>query len=223
MERGIILSAALLLFGCVSEPIAYDDNKRILITGKVNYQGPVPIANTPVGAYIATGGPDVHIGQGTIGEDGVFKVVALSPKDAINVHLEVNYEFLEGYQEGITSYEVNGLHLSEQPDNTYVLPDLVMQEVIQAKIEAVRKINMTDTLYVTHVLADIEGDTQVLGKPQGSDIAANKATYPALLGMLGAKEKAQNLIQQAHEALANIDADTTLLASLADYLIERDH
>ena len=41
--------------------------------------------------------------------------------------------------------------------------------------------------------------------------------------MLGAKEKAQNLIQQAHEALANIDADTTLLASLANYLIERDH
>ena len=72
-------------------------------------------------------------------------------------------------------------------------------------------------------ILDVEGDTVTLGKPQGSDIAANKATYPALLGMLGAKEKAQNLIQQAHEALANIDADTTLLASLANYLIERDH
>jgi farnesyl diphosphate synthase len=72
-------------------------------------------------------------------------------------------------------------------------------------------------------ILDVEGDTLTLGKPQGSDIAANKATYPALLGMLGAKEKAQNLIQQAHEALANIDADTTLLASLANYLIERDH
>ena len=72
-------------------------------------------------------------------------------------------------------------------------------------------------------ILDVEGDTIILGKPQGSDIAANKATYPALLGMLGAKEKAQNLIQQAHEALANIDADTTLLASLANYLIERDH
>ncbi|GAA59265.1 farnesyl diphosphate synthase [Pseudoalteromonas sp. BSi20652] len=72
-------------------------------------------------------------------------------------------------------------------------------------------------------ILDVEGDTVILGKPQGSDIAANKATYPALLGMLGAKEKAQNLIQQAHEALANIDADTTHLASLANYLIERDH
>ena len=72
-------------------------------------------------------------------------------------------------------------------------------------------------------ILDVEGDTVILGKPQGSDIAANKATYPALLGMLGAKEKAQNLIQQAHEALAKIDADTTHLASLANYLIERDH
>jgi|TARA_B100001063_G_C16666674_1_gene503981 farnesyl diphosphate synthase len=72
-------------------------------------------------------------------------------------------------------------------------------------------------------ILDVEGDTLTLGKPQGSDIAANKATYPALLGMLGAKQKAQNLIQQAHEALANIDADTTDLAALANYLIERDH
>ncbi|MEL0633958.1 (2E,6E)-farnesyl diphosphate synthase [Pseudoalteromonas carrageenovora] len=72
-------------------------------------------------------------------------------------------------------------------------------------------------------ILDVEGDTIILGKPQGSDIAANKATYPALLGMLGAKEKALNLIQQAHEALAKIDADTTHLASLANYLIERDH
>ncbi|MBQ4800911.1 (2E,6E)-farnesyl diphosphate synthase [Pseudoalteromonas sp. MMG006] len=72
-------------------------------------------------------------------------------------------------------------------------------------------------------ILDVEGDTVILGKPQGSDIAANKATYPALLGMLGAKEKAQSLIQQAHEALAKIDADTTHLASLANYLIERDH
>ena len=36
---------------------------------------------------------------------------------------------------------------------------------------------------------DVEADTETLGKPQGSDIAANKATYPALLGMAGAKQK----------------------------------
>ncbi|KPZ57096.1 Farnesyl diphosphate synthase [Pseudoalteromonas sp. P1-13-1a] len=72
-------------------------------------------------------------------------------------------------------------------------------------------------------ILDVEGDTFILGKPQGSDLAANKATYPALLGMQGAKQMAQNLIEQAHQALNKIDADTSTLAALANYLIKRDH
>jgi farnesyl diphosphate synthase len=72
-------------------------------------------------------------------------------------------------------------------------------------------------------ILDVEGDTFTLGKPQGSDLAANKATYPALLGMQGAKQMALNLIEQAHQALNKIDADTSTLAALANYLIKRDH
>ncbi|AOT09580.1 (2E,6E)-farnesyl diphosphate synthase [Pseudoalteromonas luteoviolacea] len=72
-------------------------------------------------------------------------------------------------------------------------------------------------------ILDIEGDTHTLGKPQGSDLEHNKSTYPALLGMTGAKEKAQTLIDQALSALENIDADTRLLAELAKYIIARDH
>ncbi|BDF95225.1 MULTISPECIES: (2E,6E)-farnesyl diphosphate synthase [Pseudoalteromonas] len=72
-------------------------------------------------------------------------------------------------------------------------------------------------------ILDIEGDTQVLGKPQGSDVAANKATYPALLGLAGAKQKAQLLLEQALRALADIDADTTELEHLAKYIVEREY
>ncbi|KZN62330.1 geranyltranstransferase [Pseudoalteromonas luteoviolacea CPMOR-1] len=72
-------------------------------------------------------------------------------------------------------------------------------------------------------ILDIEGDTNTLGKPQGSDLEHNKSTYPALLGMQGAKEKAQMLIDQALTALESIDADTRLLAQLAKYIIARDH
>lgn len=72
-------------------------------------------------------------------------------------------------------------------------------------------------------ILDIEGDTNTLGKPQGSDLEHNKSTYPALLGMKGAKEKAQMLIDQALTALESIDADTRLLAQLAKYIIARDH
>jgi len=38
-------------------------------------------------------------------------------------------------------------------------------------------------------ILDIEGDTLVLGKNQGADLALNKPTYPALLGMDGARVK----------------------------------
>ena len=72
-------------------------------------------------------------------------------------------------------------------------------------------------------ILDVEGDTFILGKPQGSDIAANKATYPALLGLDGAKEKAQLLLADALNALSNIDANTESLARLAAYIVERDH
>lgn len=72
-------------------------------------------------------------------------------------------------------------------------------------------------------ILDVEADTETLGKPQGSDIAANKATYPALLGMAGAKQKAQDLLAQAHQALEAIDYDTSELASLASYIVERNY
>ncbi|MBE0367201.1 (2E,6E)-farnesyl diphosphate synthase [Pseudoalteromonas aurantia] len=72
-------------------------------------------------------------------------------------------------------------------------------------------------------ILDIEGDTYTLGKPQGSDIGNNKSTYPAILGMPGAKQKAQALTTTAIEKLNSINADTELLAQLAKYIVERDH
>ena len=44
-------------------------------------------------------------------------------------------------------------------------------------------------------ILDIISDTETLGKPQGSDVELNKSTYPALLGLDGAKQKAQSLYQ----------------------------
>lgn len=72
-------------------------------------------------------------------------------------------------------------------------------------------------------ILDIESDTSVLGKQQGADVALNKPTYPALLGLEGAKKKAQELYQQAVIALDQIEGDTSALADLANYIITRDH
>lgn len=70
---------------------------------------------------------------------------------------------------------------------------------------------------------DIISDTETLGKPQGSDTEANKTTYPSLLGLDQAKRKAQNLVQQAVQAVQQLPYNTALLQQLAHYIIERDH
>lgn len=72
-------------------------------------------------------------------------------------------------------------------------------------------------------ILDIESDTATLGKQQGADVALNKPTYPALLGLDGAKSKAKQLHQVALAALQNIAGDTLALEQLADYIITRDH
>ena len=72
-------------------------------------------------------------------------------------------------------------------------------------------------------ILDIESDTATLGKQQGADLALNKPTYPALLGLDGAKEKAKQLHQVAINALENLSGDTSALVQLADYIITRDH
>lgn len=71
-------------------------------------------------------------------------------------------------------------------------------------------------------ILDIISDTETLGKPQGSDVELNKSTYPALLGLAGAQEKAQDLYQQAMFALETIPHDTSTLALFTQYIIERN-
>ncbi len=70
-------------------------------------------------------------------------------------------------------------------------------------------------------LLDIESTTEQLGKQQGADIAHNKPTFPALMGLEQAKQEAQNLHQQALTALAGFGDNALPLRHLADYIIER--
>lgn len=71
-------------------------------------------------------------------------------------------------------------------------------------------------------ILDIEGDTEVIGKPQGSDIARNKPTYPNLLGLDGARKAARDLHRQALASIAGFDERADVLRWLADYVISRE-
>lgn len=72
-------------------------------------------------------------------------------------------------------------------------------------------------------ILDIVGDTKTLGKPQGSDEQKAKSTYPALLGLEGARDKANILFEQALSALNAIPYNTELLEDFARYVIERNN
>ncbi|HSB95036.1 MAG TPA: farnesyl diphosphate synthase [Spongiibacteraceae bacterium] len=70
-------------------------------------------------------------------------------------------------------------------------------------------------------ILDITSDTATLGKQQGADIARDKPTYPALLGLMEARAKAQALHRQAVAALSGFDTRADRLRQLSAYIVER--
>ena len=72
-------------------------------------------------------------------------------------------------------------------------------------------------------ILDEIGDTDTLGKPQGSDRAQTKATYVSLLGLGNAKTKAAELANNAILAIEGISTSANSLRDLANYIVNRIH
>lgn len=71
-------------------------------------------------------------------------------------------------------------------------------------------------------ILDIEGGIE-LGKDIGSDEEKKKSTYPALLGLDGAKKELRHRYEQALEALADFDEKALPLREIARFIIERKY
>ena len=71
-------------------------------------------------------------------------------------------------------------------------------------------------------ILDVEGATEVIGKPQGSDADRDKPTYPNLLGMDEAKATARRLCDEAIESLAPLGPRGDTLRMIADFIVRRD-
>jgi len=70
-------------------------------------------------------------------------------------------------------------------------------------------------------ILDVVGDTATLGKVQGVDRALNKPTYPALLGLDGAREHARVLCENARASLEPLGPEADRLRWIAAYIVER--
>ena len=68
---------------------------------------------------------------------------------------------------------------------------------------------------------DATADTSVLGKNAGQDAAHDKSTYVQLLGVEGAREKAQQCIILAQERLRPLSQNTDILMALSTYATKR--
>ena len=72
-------------------------------------------------------------------------------------------------------------------------------------------------------LLDVTGTTKSLGKAAGADSALGKSTFPALLGLEGARNTVKTLHAQALSSLAEAGIDSGPLVEIAGWIIERDN
>ena len=72
-------------------------------------------------------------------------------------------------------------------------------------------------------ILDVTQTSEKLGKSAGKDVAAHKATYPALIGLEKSRGEAKKLTKQAHDALSIFGKRADTLHALANYLLEREY
>ena len=72
-------------------------------------------------------------------------------------------------------------------------------------------------------ILDVTQTSEKLGKSAGKDVAAQKATYPAIYGLEKSRKEANRLTQAALVALEPFGTKAAILRSIADYLLQRDY
>lgn len=71
-------------------------------------------------------------------------------------------------------------------------------------------------------ILDVTQTSETLGKSAGKDVAAGKATYPALFGLEKSQAEAARLTKLAHKALAPLGSRADLLHAVADRMLGRE-
>ncbi len=71
-------------------------------------------------------------------------------------------------------------------------------------------------------ILDVTASSEVLGKTAGKDLAADKGTYPKLLGLEESRRRAEALVSEAKGVLVPWKERAAPLLALADFITSRD-
>jgi geranylgeranyl diphosphate synthase type II len=95
----------------------------------------------------------------------------------------------------------------------------------EEKIQALHDFGMATGLafQIIDDILDVTQPSEKLGKSAGKDVATEKSTYPALLGLDGSREEAHKLTEKAHRALDVFGQNGARLRQLADHLLQREY
>ena len=93
----------------------------------------------------------------------------------------------------------------------------------KATIEALKRYGADIGLafQVVDDILDLTATAEELGKSPGKDRAANKMTYPALMGLEEAKKHAEALVDNAERELESLGEAAGPLRTIARYIVER--
>ena len=71
-------------------------------------------------------------------------------------------------------------------------------------------------------ILDVTQTSEQLGKTAGKDTKAQKATYPAILGLEKSRKTAEQLTKRAFASLESFKGKASALEGLAQFLLRRD-
>ena len=72
-------------------------------------------------------------------------------------------------------------------------------------------------------ILDVTQTSEKLGKSAGKDVAAQKATYPAVIGLDASRAEARRLTNAAQRALNSFGTEAKRLQEIANYLLDREY
>jgi farnesyl diphosphate synthase len=134
---------------------------------------------------------------------------------------------LESEHRSLTLPELEALHLHKT--GALIRASLLLatqaSAAANAEIEALDRYGKLIGLayQIQDDVLDIEGTADGLGKTAGKDVAAHKSTYPSVMGLPAAKQRANELFDEARQSLALFGPRAEPLIWLADHIQGRHH